>query len=172
MRISLWTQPVSVDWHTRVPPCVDSHNHGERASEWERERETELGYGHSPCDIFNCQIDSLLDFCVWLLRAVGFSAGNGKWQMQSVSLRVYLNVIICYQLSPSPSLSLFPPPPATLMASFRARRHLSGIFGTCCEYFSSQLAARTVINGISVREQMWLKLPNQKHIDLYIRHLT
>lgn len=39
---------------------------------------------------------------------------------------------------------------APLMASFRARRHLSGIFGTCCEYFSSQLAARIVINGTRV----------------------
>lgn len=73
--------------------------------------------------------------------------------MQSVSLRVYLNVIICYQLSLPFILSLslsLRSGLAPLMASFRARRHLSGIFGTCCEYFSSQLAARIVINGTRV----------------------
>lgn len=73
--------------------------------------------------------------------------------MQSVSLRVYLNVIICYQLSLPIFLSLslsLRSGLAPLMASFRARRHLSGIFGTCCEYFSSQLAARIVINGTRV----------------------
>lgn len=115
-------------------------------------------------------------FVTWLLRlAVACSRiFRGKWQMANAK-RFLACLSKCYYLLSALSLSVsfsVSPPPATLMASFRARRHLSGIFGTCCEYFSSQLAARTVINGISVREQMWLKLPNQKHIELYIRHLT
>lgn len=73
--------------------------------------------------------------------------------MQSVSLRVYLNVIICYQLSLPLFLFLclsLRSGLAPLMASFRARSHLSGIFGTWYEYFSSQLTERIVINGTRV----------------------
>lgn len=163
--------PASFSGLAHARASVRGFAQSRRKSEWVGERERDWA-GIWAQSVRYFQLPNR--FVTWLLRlAVACSRiFRGKWQMQSVSLRVYLNVIICYQLSPSPSLSLFPPPPATLMASFRARRHLSGIFGTCCEYFSSQLAARTVINGISVREQMWLKLPNQKHIDLYIRHLT